>query len=117
MPLQLNSAGTKFFDTSFPSSTGQLKIHEFHEVEVKTPGPSFTPLASDNQILLNKSNTILTLQGHPEMDAQLSKMLLAETPQYAGKDDVERRETERRIELEHDGGLTWRRIVEWAREE
>ena len=113
MPITLTSTGSSFFSSSFPSPQ-RYNIHEFHEREVKTPGRGFIALAEDNQALVNASNTVLTLQGHPEMSAELSKLLLRDTPEYMGGDAVEKEALESRINSPHDGFAIWKRIVQWA---
>ena len=109
MPVALNDAGSAFFAKWLPSAE-KLNIHEFHEMEVKNVGRGFTALAESNQI------TILTFQGHPEMDAGLSTLLLNETRQYGGRDEAEREETRRRINSPHDGDAVWKRIMHWSEE-
>jgi GMP synthase-like glutamine amidotransferase len=91
-------------------------IHEFHEREVKTPGKGFIALAEDNQSLVNAANTILTFQGHPEMSAELSRLLLGDTPQYMSVDAAEKEALEIRINSPHDGSAIWKRIIQWAGE-
>ncbi|PVH97208.1 copper/iron-regulated glutamine amidotransferase [Periconia macrospinosa] len=115
MPIKLTSAGSKFFSSYLPS-TEVFNIHEFHEMEVKAPGKGFRALAVDNQCLVNEANTILSFQGHPEMDAELSKLLLSFNPQYVSGDKVEQEALETRIHSPHDGIAIWKRIVEWAGE-
>lgn len=94
----------------------KLDIHQFHEREVKAPGEGFVALAEDSQCLVNSTNTILTFQGHPEMDAELSRQLLNVSLRDTGGADETRRELKERIERPHDGRLVWERIVAWARE-
>lgn len=91
-------------------------IHEFHELEVKIPGKGFIALAEDNQSLVNATNTILTFQGHPEMSAELSKLLLGDMPQYMGVNAAEREALEIKINSPHDGIVIWKRIIQWASE-
>ena len=115
MPITLTSAGSAFYSSYLPSAEG-YRIHEFHEREVKTPGKGFIALAEDNQCLVNAANTILTLQGHPEMSAELSRLLLRDVPKYAGVDAAEKEALQIRIDSPHDGIAIWKRIVQWARE-
>lgn len=114
-PIALTSTGSSFF-SSFLPSTEKYNIHEFHEREVKTPGKGFIALAEDNQSLVNAANTILTFQGHPEMYAELSKLLLQGMPQYMGVDAGEKETLEVKITNPHDGIAIWKRIVQWAGE-
>lgn len=92
-----------------------LQIHQFHEREVKTPGRGFVALAENNQCLVNEANTVLTFQGHPEMDQSLSRQLLEVSSRYVGADEKEKDALERRIVGEHDGNEIWDTIVGWAR--
>ncbi len=85
-------------------------------MEIKTPGKGFIALAEDNQCLINATNTILTFQGHPEMDAELTKLLLGDTPNYVGGSAAEKEAMEVKINRPHDGIAIWKRIVQWARE-
>ncbi|KAJ4298022.1 hypothetical protein N0V90_005921 [Kalmusia sp. IMI 367209] len=112
-PITLTSTGSSFFSSYLPS-TEECKIHVFHELEVKTPGKGFIALAEDNQCLINATNTILTFQGHPEMSAELSKLLLKDTPQYMGVDATEKEALDTKINSPHDGIAIWKRIVQWA---
>jgi GMP synthase-like glutamine amidotransferase len=111
----LTSTGSSFYSSYLPSTEG-YNIHEFHELEVKTPGKGFIALAEDNQSLVNATNTILTIQGHPEMSAELSKLLLKDTPEYMGVDAAEKEALEIKINSPHDGIAIWKRIVRWAGE-
>lgn len=115
MPVALNDVGSSFFSKWLPSAE-KLNIHEFHEMEVKNPGRGFTALAESNQITVNAANTILTFQGHPEMDAELSTLLLNETKQYSGRDEAEKDATRKRINSPHDGAAVWKRIMHWTEE-
>ncbi|EPE29118.1 Class I glutamine amidotransferase-like protein [Glarea lozoyensis ATCC 20868] len=114
-PVTLTPNGQTFFTTSLPSET-HYNIHQFHEREVKTRGKGFIALAENNQCFVNAANTILTLQGHPEMSVELSKMLLEDVPKYLDVEEVERKALEDRVEREHDGMAIWKRIVRWTGE-
>ncbi|KAF3044339.1 hypothetical protein E8E12_008755 [Didymella heteroderae] len=121
--LALTQRGSAFFSprTSIPPSPASaqidaLTIHQFHERCVKNLGNGFVALAEGNQCFVNSANTILTFQGHPEMDAELSKQLLEGSARYACGADEARKEMEERISLAHDGVFIWERIVAWARE-
>ncbi|EHL03424.1 hypothetical protein M7I_0647 [Glarea lozoyensis 74030] len=109
-PVTLTPNGQTFFTTSLPSET-HYNIHQFHEREVKTRGKGFIALAENNQCFVNAANTILTLQGHPEMSVELSKMLLEDVPKYLDVEEVERKALEDRVEREHDGMAIWKRIA------
>ncbi|KAF2739332.1 class I glutamine amidotransferase-like protein [Polyplosphaeria fusca] len=114
-PITLTSTGSSFYSSYLPS-TERYNIHQFHEMEVKTPGQGFITLAEANQSLVNAANTILTIQGHPEMYAELSKLLLRDTQKYMGVDAAEKEALEINIDSPHDGIAIWKRIVQWAGE-
>jgi GMP synthase-like glutamine amidotransferase len=112
-PITLTSAGSSFFSSYLPS-TEVYKIQEFHEREVKTPGKNFIALAEENQCFINAANTILTFQGHPEMSAELARLLLKDVPKYMGCNAAQKNALEMKIDSQHDGTALWKRIVEWA---
>lgn len=112
-PIKLTGAGSSFF-TSYLPSTEVYKIPEFHEQEVKIPGRNFIALAEQNQCFINAANTILTFQGHPEMSAALTRLLLRDVPKYLGRNAAEKKALEMKIDGQHDGTALWKRIVEWA---
>ena len=113
MPITLTGAGSSFF-TSYLPSTKVYRIPEFHEQEVKTPGKNFIALAEENQCFINSANTILTFQGHPEMSAGLTRLLLKDMPKYRDLNAAENDALEMRIDSQHDGTALWKRIVDWA---
>ena len=93
-----------------------VNIHEYHRREIKTKAKGFVSLAEENQMFTNEAKTIWTFQGHPEMNGQLAKDMLADTPAYMGVEQVEREEIGKRMEREHDGVAIWRRILAWVGE-
>ena len=98
-------------------STGgrqDLRIHQFHEREVRTPGTGFVGLAENNQCFVNEANTILTFQGHPEVDEALSRQLLDVSSRFTGANDEEKEALKRRIAGDHDRSKIWHRVVKWA---
>jgi GMP synthase-like glutamine amidotransferase len=114
-PITLTSTGSSFYSSYLPS-TEEYNIHQSHEMEVKTPGKGFIALAEDNQSFVNAANTILTLQGHPEMSAELSKLLLRDVPKYQATSAAEKKALDIKINSPHDGNALWRIIVGWAGE-
>jgi GMP synthase-like glutamine amidotransferase len=101
----------------FPfASGGKVHIHEFHRREIKVPAEGFVALAEDNQMFVNERNTVLTLQGHPEMNAELAKSLLARSPTYMGVDEGKKEDVAKEMEVGHDGVAIWMRILEWVKE-
>jgi GMP synthase-like glutamine amidotransferase len=114
-PIILTSTGSSFYSSYLPSTEG-YNIHQFHEMEVKTPGKGFIALAENHQSFVNEANTILTLQGHPEMSADLSKLLLRDGPKYQGTNAAEKEALDIMINSPHDGNALWKMIIEWAGE-
>jgi len=74
------------------------------------------PLAEGNQIFLNETNTILTFQGHPELNKELAKAILGKAPSYMGVGDAEKEGLAQKKEENHDGVQIWARILEWVSE-
>jgi GMP synthase-like glutamine amidotransferase len=112
--INLTATGKKMFPFL---NEGHLKIHEFHRREIKIPAKGFVSLAEGNQVFLNKANTILTFQGHPELNEGLAKIYLGNTPSYMGVGDAEKEGLARNMEESHDGVQIWARILQWVREE
>lgn len=101
----------------FPFATDEhLHIHEFHRRDIKTPANGFMPLAKENQSFLNEANSILTFQGHPELNEGLGKQMLADTPKYMGVNGEQKEVLASKMELQHDGVDIWRRILHWIKE-
>lgn len=50
------------------------------------------------------------------MSAELSKLLLRDTPKYMGVDAAEKETLEIKINSPHDGIAIWKRIIQWAGE-
>jgi hypothetical protein len=65
---------------------------------------------------MNEAKTILTFQGHPEMNQGLAETNLRDAPSYMGVDDAKREVVAKTIEQSHDGVLIWKRILEWVKE-
>jgi GMP synthase-like glutamine amidotransferase len=112
--VNLTAVGKKMFPFS---KDRHLKIHEFHRREIKVPAKGFVSLAEGNQVFLNEGNTILTFQGHPELNEGLAKIYLGNTPPYMGVGDAEKEGLARNMEESHDGVQIWARILQWVTEE
>lgn len=112
--IGLTDEGKKMFP--FAAEKGCMMMHEFHRREIKVVVDDFVLLAEENQVFLNKANTILTFQGHPELNTELAQMLLAGTPSYMGIDDEKREGMKTSMESAHDGVRIWERILEWVKE-
>ncbi|KAK0108224.1 hypothetical protein ONS95_003044 [Cadophora gregata] len=111
--ITLTTDGKKFFPFA---SEGTLRIHEFHAREVKTPAEGFVALTEGNQVFLSSGNTILTFQGHPELNADFARNLLASAPAYMGVDPERKEALVEMAGLDHDGVENWARILKWVRE-
>ncbi|KAI1212399.1 class I glutamine amidotransferase-like protein [Annulohypoxylon truncatum] len=114
--IKLTEAGRQFF----PEATvvGSFKLQQHHRREVAVPPTSFTQLAHGNQCLLNRSNTILTFQGHPEKDAETARLRLHDSMRWFGFDAAIDEKAWARLQelifMEHDGPAVWKRILEWV---
>ena len=111
--VDLTNHGRKIFPFA---KDGHLNIHEFHRRHIKLPVKGFVSLAEANQSFVNEANTILTFQGHPELNTGLAKQLLGDTPKYFGVDEEQKENLARKMELQHDGVEIWRRVLQWIRE-
>ncbi|OJJ68321.1 hypothetical protein ASPBRDRAFT_659976 [Aspergillus brasiliensis CBS 101740] len=114
--VKLTEAGMKFFSSR--SGVKTYRLPEFHVREVAQPGVGFVHLAENHEMFVNKENTVLSFQAHPEVQPELAKkMLLEEDDVYNG--NLSERELEgqlARLEQPTDGFEVLRRVIEWARE-
>ncbi|PVH85207.1 class I glutamine amidotransferase-like protein [Cadophora sp. DSE1049] len=113
MQITLTAEGKKIFPFA---SEGVLNIHEFHAREVKTPAEGFVALAEGNQSFLSEGNTILTFQGHPELNTELASTLLTHSPRYMGVDGERKEVLVEKAGMDHDGVKIWARILKWVLE-
>jgi len=111
--IALTKAGSKMFPFA---ECGCIQIHEFHRREIKVPAKGFMPLAEGNQAFLSELNTILTFQGHPEMNTTLAKSCLASVPTYMGVEEGQKELLIQNMESGHDGVHIWERILTWVSE-
>lgn len=85
--------------------------------------PTFVPVAERNEIAMSKSGRILTFQGHPEMTAEISRLLSGKddgtytkssksTPTEAARDGNKIFIDD--VETPHDGESIWGEIMGWA---
>lgn len=73
-----------------------------------------------NECLVNRANTILTFQGHPEKDAETAKLRVWDAERWLGVDCADANAVgalERRMEARDDGMVVWERVLTWATEE
>ncbi|KAI0128976.1 class I glutamine amidotransferase-like protein [Xylariales sp. AK1849] len=115
--LTLTDEGRAFFPQA--ATTGEILLQQHHRREVAVPGEGFVQLAEGNHILINEKSTILTIQGHPEKDAQTARLRMHDSMRWFGYDALDEKawaKLETQIEMEHEGGLIWDRIFEWVRE-
>lgn len=111
--INLTAEGKKMFPFA-PESF--VYLHEFHAREIKMPAKGFIALAEGNQSFLSESNTILTFQGHPELNADLARTLYAHAPAYMGFEGDRKELLLEKSGLDHDGVKIWARILKWVRE-
>ncbi|KAE8453969.1 hypothetical protein EG329_007745 [Mollisiaceae sp. DMI_Dod_QoI] len=111
--ITLTPEGRKIFPFS---EDGTPRIHEFHRREIKSPAKGFVPLAEGNQSFVNEANTIITFQGHPELNPILARRLVEATPAYMGLDGEKKAGLIASAGLEHDGVKIWERILRWVKE-
>jgi len=95
---------------------GNIRIHEHHRREIKVPAKGFMALAEGSQAFVNEANTILSFQGHPEMNSYLAKTLLANTPAYMEVGEKDKEGFADKMESEQDGVKIWSRILEWVKQ-
>ncbi|GKZ23637.1 hypothetical protein AbraIFM66951_009915 [Aspergillus brasiliensis] len=114
--VKLTEAGMKFFSSR--SGVKTYRLPEFHVREVAQPGVGFVHLAENHEMFVNKDNTVLSFQAHPEVQSELAKKMLEEEDDvYNG--NLSQRELEdqlARLEQPTDGFEVLRRVIEWARE-
>lgn len=113
--IALTDAGKGFLP--FGAQSGEFKVHEYHKREIRKPASGFTALADRNQSFLSQSNTIVTFQGHPELNGDLAKQWLQNSPTYMGVEESEKKQLMERAGEAHDGGKIWGRIMQWLKEE
>lgn len=111
--ITLTPEGNKMFPFA---QDGKLNIHEFHRRDIKSVAKGFIPLAEGNQSFVNEANTILTFQGHPELNAELARNFVETTPAYMGLNDEKKAGLIAKAGLDHDGVKIWERILRWVRE-
>ncbi|KAM0487352.1 hypothetical protein ACHAP7_001864 [Fusarium lateritium] len=104
--ITLNSDGDLFFKRKSLN----------HEISVADIGPHLACLAPNNEILLSKDKRVLTFQGHPEMDADLSRLFVA-TEHVTSVSRVELGAGLKPIDAPHDGEQIFATIMKWASED
>ncbi len=110
----LTDAGRKMF---LFAQDRPLKMHEFHKRDVKQPAPGFIRLGDQNQSFVNQANTILTFQGHPELNPELAEQMLDGVPSYMGVDVNRKDVLKQKVTYAHDGIELWKRILVWIKED
>lgn len=111
--VKLTADGRRMFPFA---KDGNMLIHEFHRRELKAAADGFVPLAEDNQSFLNEANTILTFQGHPELNSEVATTMLAAAPSYLGVQGAQKDALMAKVNDEHNGVDIWRRILAWVKE-
>jgi GMP synthase-like glutamine amidotransferase len=97
--VELTAEGRKIIPHT---SSGRLQIPEFHRHDIKISAKGFLPLSEKNQAFLNENNTILTFQGHLEMNAGLAKQMLESAPGYMGVQGAKKDALAQRMESHHE---------------
>ncbi len=107
--ITLTAEGRKMFPFAVD---GHIHLHEFHAREIGAPGKGFIALAEGNQSFLNEANTIITFQGHPELNTDLARTFVQNAPAYMGIDSERKESLIAKVGLRHDGVKIWARILE-----
>ena len=117
--VPLTTHGQRFFRPEGVRSEKALRVQQHHRREVSVKPAGFVGLSEDNQCFINELGTILTFQGHSEKDAETAKLRIHDIERWFRlnvRDQNVVNEVLRRMELEHDGDVIWRRVLEWAAE-
>lgn len=115
--VKLTDHGQKFFRTATKGRTEVLRLQQHHRREVSVKPAGFISLSEDHHCFINEKGTILTFQGHPEKDAETAKLRIHDIERWFQlnvRDQAVVSEVLRRMELEDDGALIWRRILDWV---
>ncbi|PIG85940.1 hypothetical protein AARAC_004482 [Aspergillus arachidicola] len=105
--ISLTACGATFFNYR------SLDIHKHHKLAVIDIGPHLFCLGVNNEILLSKDNQVLTFQGHPELDAILSQLLM-DTEDPSSSVPPELKTGLNAIDSPHDGEVIFTTIMKWA---
>lgn len=94
------------------------KASQFHVREVETAPPGFVQLAENNEALVSRSNTILSLQAHPEIDGLFSRKVLDDddTTYTERLTPVQVRDLKAHCADAQDGLEILRRVIGWLNE-
>ncbi|KAM5466619.1 hypothetical protein MauCBS54593_005876 [Microsporum audouinii] len=101
--ISLTSTGAAFFNA------GSLNIHKNHRLAVVDAGPRLSRLAANYEILASEDGQIVTLQGHPELDAALSQLFV-----HADGLSCSLLPGLKGIHAPHDGEAIFASIMRWA---
>ncbi|KAI0480496.1 class I glutamine amidotransferase-like protein [Xylariaceae sp. FL0804] len=115
--VDLTDRGREFFPSA--AFRGSFRLQQHHRREVGVAAPGFYHLAQGNQCFLNTDNTILTFQGHPEKDSTTARLRMHDSLRWYGFDSLDEKawtRLGRLMDMEHDGEMVWRRILQWVRE-
>ena len=110
--MPLTAEGEAFFP--FAAERGTLAVTIVHREYVHTPATDFIPLAEEPQFFLSKSNNVLTMQGHPEIDQKLAKRIVEKDFKDVGTEELKRVLEDLKGPL--DNVAVWSRILGWVRE-
>jgi len=111
--LQLTEEGREFF--SSVTEDGTVALHELHRRALDRVPDGFIALATERQILLSKSNSVLFFQGHPELTEEFAVTILSGSNDYVRSlSDSQRKAIIAAGRQPHDGRKIWRRIMQWV---
>ncbi|KAL4967094.1 copper/iron-regulated glutamine amidotransferase [Aspergillus stella-maris] len=113
--VPLTKAGSVFLGDAL-LQPGQINIQKFHKRDVAEPVVGFTALADNNEAFVNLDNTILTFQGHPEMNVEWGSEAAAGFPAYVTLTGYSMEEIQEHIRRPTDGEAIWRRVLRWVEE-
>ncbi|ETS84338.1 hypothetical protein PFICI_02363 [Pestalotiopsis fici W106-1] len=114
--IPLTEEGSQFFQGTTLQSSSEFKIQQFHKRDVTKPAPGLIPLAKNNEAFINEQNTIITFQGHPEMNVEWAYTAASGFPAYIALTGYTMEEILESVKIPTDGEAIWRRVLEWVRE-
>lgn len=115
--VKLTIHGQQFFQTAATGRSKVLRLQQHHRRAVSVKPRGFISLSEANHCFINEKGTILTFQGHPEKDAETAKLRIKDIERWFQlniQNQAIVSEVFRRMELEDDGPIVWKRILEWV---
>ncbi|KAH8894521.1 putative copper/iron-regulated glutamine amidotransferase [Thozetella sp. PMI_491] len=114
--IALTEKGSEFFGPDVLQRPGEIKIQQFHKRDVQIPAAGLVPLAKNNESFVNENNTIITFQGHPEMNVEWAYTAASGFPAYIALTGYTMEEILESVKIPTDGEAIWRRVLAWVRE-